>query len=120
MSQEFEKWCKDMIQKCIRECVRPSSQKSIHVMMNDPYGLCLNWYKTEKGHPASVEYRQYLLNEMHNEAERLLSKNILKDPEEIKRCQEFIKKTVFDHRALKKKDCKRDNTVQIFEDSDWV
>lgn len=120
MSQEFEIWCKDMIQQCIRECVRPSAQRSNHVVMNDPYGLCLNRYKTEKGHPASADYRQYLLKEMHNEAERLLSKNILKDPDEINRCREIINKTVSDNRSLKKKDRKRDNTIQIFDDADWV
>lgn len=121
MSQEFEKWCKDMIQQCIRECVRPSASRSNeYVEDNDPYGLCLKRYKEKKEYPAPVEYRQYLLREMHNAAERLLNKNILKDPEEIRRCQEIIRKTESDNRALKKKDRKKNDTIQIFDDSDWL
>lgn len=118
MSQEFEIWCKDMIQQCIRECVRPSSQlNNKYVKDNDPYGLCLVRYKEKKGYPAPVEYRQYLLNEMHNEAERLLSKNILMDPDQIKRCKEIIEKTVSDKRSQKKSPKGVEN-IDIFAD-DW-
>lgn len=117
MSQEFQEWCQEIIRQCILDCVRPSAQRCNHVVMNDPYGLCLERFKEKKGYPAPAEYRQNMLNEMHDQAEQLLKTEVLKDPDQINRCQEIIEKTVSDKRASKKNPKAVEN-IDIFAE-DW-
>lgn len=112
MSKAFKDWSMETIRQCIKECVRPGTQpNNVYVVNNDPYGLCLNRYKSEKGNTAPVEYRQYLLTEIHNTAQHSL--RFLKDPDEVKRCQEIINKTESDNRALSRKYRKRFDDIAI-------
>lgn len=115
MSKAFKDWSMEMIRQCIKDCVRPVPQRSnTYVKNNDPYGLCLNVYKSEKGHNAPLDYRTYLLSEMHNAAQRLLK--ILKDPIEFQRCVEIIEKTKTDHRAIKQYKNRGVENIDMFAD----
>lgn len=91
MSKANHLWLENLILSSLKECI-------IHQHDTiDPYGMCLERFKAEKGYPPSHQNRERLLKEMHMKAESVLPK--LKDPMQIDRCVKIIEKTKFDNRA---------------------
>ena len=101
MSRKFQEFMHSIVHDSLKEWIRPCLEKTNpFIRRNDPYGLCLEKYKSSRHQSPNSHYRTELLFKMNRMAKNTVPR--LTDPEEIRRCKEIVEKTETDRRADKK------------------